>query len=96
MFGGGKRPVPAAPGTELRIGPSDAVDGTVRAGQVVVAGTMRGALSAGTSVRIEQGGRCEGQIHAPRLSVARGASVRAACRIGVPVEEPQPLEEARA
>ncbi len=87
MFG--RRRAPVA-GEGLVVGPSDAVQGTVAAQAVTVAGRVDGTLDVAGGLVIAPGGRVAGTMQATRLVIEAGAAVRAACRVGLPAGESAP------
>ncbi|HSB60984.1 MAG TPA: polymer-forming cytoskeletal protein [Vicinamibacteria bacterium] len=61
---------------DLRIGPGGSVKATVEAQSVVVSGELLGDCRASQRVEIQATGRLTGNIGAPRVVIAEGASFR--------------------
>ena len=55
---------------------------SVSARVIVVRGAVRGDLTAGEAVRLEEGARVVGDLRAPRISIAKGALVRGLVQTG--------------
>ena len=55
---------------------------SVSARVIVVRGAVRGDLTAGEAVRLEDGARVVGDLRAPRISIAKGALVRGLVQTG--------------
>ena len=96
---GRRKSVPSGDG--LVVGPSDAVQGTVAAQAVTVAGRVDGTLDVAGSLVVGPTGRVAGTVRATRLVVETGAVVRAACRVGLAADEaapalPEPPRDERA
>jgi cytoskeletal protein CcmA (bactofilin family) len=85
----GRRRAPVA-GEGLVVGPSDAVQGTVAAQAVTVAGRVQGTLDVAESLVIVESGRVSGTVRATRLVVEAGGAVRAECRVGLAPDEAVP------
>jgi cytoskeletal protein CcmA (bactofilin family) len=55
---------------------------TVRAGELIVKGTVSGEVLATTRVDVQRTGRLEGPLRARRLEVRLGGTVNGPCSIG--------------
>lgn len=77
-------------GAGLVVGPDDAVEGTMAAAAVIVAGRMAGTLDVATTLHVAPTGHVHGTVRATRLVVEAGATVRAAVRIGVAADAAPP------
>ncbi len=55
---------------------------SVKARAVVVRGAVRGDLTGEEAVRLEEGARVVGDLHAPRIAIAKGALVRGLVQTG--------------
>jgi cytoskeletal protein CcmA (bactofilin family) len=62
------------------------VQGTIRAGVLIVAGEVRGQILGATRVEIQPGGRVTGQIETKALVAPEGALLDCDCRMGVDSE----------
>jgi cytoskeletal protein CcmA (bactofilin family) len=60
----------------LHVGPEAQVDANISAAAVVVAGVVRGNLSADTRVEIVQGGSLTGTVRSGSFAAADGANVK--------------------
>ncbi len=58
----------------VRVAPQGRVEGTVAGRVVVVAGTVRGDIAAAETAELESSARVTGNITAPRIRIADGAS----------------------
>ncbi|HOC41972.1 MAG TPA: polymer-forming cytoskeletal protein [Thermoanaerobaculales bacterium] len=58
----------------VRVAPQGRVEGTVAGRVVVVAGTVRGDISAAETAELESSAKVTGNITAPRIRIADGAS----------------------
>ncbi|MCS6799229.1 MAG: polymer-forming cytoskeletal protein [Myxococcota bacterium] len=63
-------------GGQLLVETGGSVRGNVRARVVTIRGTLVGDATATESFRVEEGGSMVGDVHAPRVRVARGARFR--------------------
>ena len=63
-------------GGELRIGNKARVEATVHARNIVIEGKLNGDVSADERVELVAGSNVNGNIKAPRIVVAEGASFR--------------------
>lgn len=63
-------------GGELRIGTKARVEATVHARNIVIEGKLNGDVSADERVELVAGSNVNGNIKAPRIVVAEGASFR--------------------
>jgi cytoskeletal protein CcmA (bactofilin family) len=63
-------------GKELRIGPGGSVKAKVQAQSVIVSGEMVGDCHATHRVEVQASGRLLGNIRAPRVVIAEGASFK--------------------
>ena len=72
----------------LEIGEGAALEATVEAGEIVVAGRVAGALRATRRLELRPTARVRGRIEAPRLAAAAGARVEGDCRVGGPGRTP--------
>jgi cytoskeletal protein CcmA (bactofilin family) len=75
----------------LHVGPDARVDANITADAIVVAGVVRGNLSADTRVEILPGGSLTGSVKSGSFAAADGASVKGEVwveRAPEPVEEP--------
>jgi cytoskeletal protein CcmA (bactofilin family) len=61
--------------SRLTIGGSGRIDAEVRARWIVVSGEVNGDITAGDRLEITAGGRTKGNLRAPRIVVAEGASM---------------------
>src|SRR5512145_688051 len=61
---------------DLRIGPGGAVKASVQAAAVVISGELTGDCTANVRVEIQATGRLFGNIRAPRVVIAEGATFR--------------------
>ena len=62
----------------LTIGPNGDVQGEISASQVTVVGKVSGNIVASERIEVRDSGRVEGDLVAPRLSVAEGALINGA------------------
>lgn len=85
-----RRREPAPPRDGLVVGPADRVQGTVTAQAVTVEGEFDGTLTVRERLVVASGGQVVGAIDTVRLSIEAGASVRAACRVGLAADEALP------
>ncbi len=72
----------------LEIGEGAALEATVEAGEIVVAGRVEGALRATRRLELRPTARVRGRIDAPRLAAADGARIDGDCRVGGPGRTP--------
>lgn len=75
----------------LHVGPDARVDANITADAIVVAGLVRGNLSADTRVEILSGGSLTGSVKSGSFAAADGASVKGEVwveRVAPAVEEP--------
>ena len=66
----------------LTVDPAGLVGANLNARVIVVHGAVRGDLTADDVVRLEDGARVVGDIHAPRIAIAKGALVRGLVQTG--------------
>jgi len=64
------------------------IQGLVRAGSVLVNGSIRGTVAAVEKVHLDTTARVQGRIHAPRISIVEGARFDGEIRMGEPAREP--------
>lgn len=72
----------------LEIGEGAALEATVEAGEIVVAGCVVGTLRATLRLELGPTARVHGRIETPRLAAAAGAVVDGECRVGGPRSTP--------
>jgi cytoskeletal protein CcmA (bactofilin family) len=63
-------------GHALTVGPDADIRATIHAGTVIVLGAVSGKITAEHKVEIRPSGSVEGDITAPRLAMADGATLR--------------------
>lgn len=91
-------------GGSLVVGEGGEVDGEIKAGQIFVSGTLRGAVEATERLQIAPGGRVLAEIVTPSLVIEDGAIFEGKCTMtgdgGVAVpraaEQPRLIEAAGA
>jgi cytoskeletal protein CcmA (bactofilin family) len=66
----------------LTVDPAGLVGANINARVIVVRGAVRGDLTADDVVRLEEGARVVGDVHAPRIAIAKGALVRGLVQTG--------------
>ena len=66
----------------LEIGEGAALEATVEAGEIVLAGRVEGVVRATRRLELGPNARLCGRIDSPRLAAADGARVDAECRVG--------------
>jgi cytoskeletal protein CcmA (bactofilin family) len=59
----------------LTIGDSATVEATVTADSVIIQGTVKGDLAAVHKIAVQQSAKVEGELSAPAISVAEGATI---------------------
>ncbi len=64
---------------EIVVGEKAVVEGDLKVGKVVVAGTLRGMIQASTCVEIQKSGKVEGDIVAPVVTIESGALFHGNC-----------------
>jgi len=69
-------------GRVLEIGPDGVVKGDVRAQEATVAGQVHGTMVVESRLELRSTGKVDGEVFARRMSVAEGAVVNAAMRMG--------------
>lgn len=75
-------------GSELILGESGVVEGTVEGDTVIVDGFVRGNIRASSKVIISETGRMVGNIEAPNIAIRFGAFFEGKCLMnGVPVSQ---------
>ncbi|MDX2192877.1 MAG: polymer-forming cytoskeletal protein [Gemmatimonadales bacterium] len=86
------------PPSGLVVGPADRVHGVAVAQSVTVAGQFEGRLEVHERLAVVPGGVVHGTIGARELAIEPGATVRAECRVGFPLDAPvaRPLAEPAA
>lgn len=63
----------------LIVGEGGELEGEIRAGEVFVAGTVRGTIYAERKVQIAPGGRVTADLHTPGLVIENGALFEGKC-----------------
>jgi cytoskeletal protein CcmA (bactofilin family) len=63
-------------GRDLRVGPGGVVKANVHAQSIVVSGELQGDCQATQRVELQATGRLTGNIRAPRVVIAEGATFR--------------------
>jgi cytoskeletal protein CcmA (bactofilin family) len=63
-------------GHQLTITTDGSVNADITAETILVEGRVKGSLRAATRLVLQSGSNVNGEIHAPRLSIAEGASVQ--------------------
>jgi cytoskeletal protein CcmA (bactofilin family) len=79
----------------LTIGPNGDVQGEVSAKQVTVVGKVAGNVIASERIEVRETGRIQGDLVAPRLTVAEGAVINGAITMkdGGALSQPRPGEK---
>jgi cytoskeletal protein CcmA (bactofilin family) len=72
---------------ELRVAPGGRVNATVHAASIVVSGEIVGNCVATHRIDIQASGRVTGDIRAPRIAIAEGASFKGKSEMGRSVEK---------
>lgn len=77
----------------LIVGPQAILEADVRARTIIVAGTLRGNVSARERFELQEQGSLEGTLEAPRIHVREGALLRA--KVAMPARTaPAPVVDA--
>jgi cytoskeletal protein CcmA (bactofilin family) len=66
----------------LCVGPEASVEAHLSAEEIVVAGEVRGNLTARRRIELRSGARVQGSVRTARLVVAEGAVLDGSCRTG--------------
>ncbi|HEY3295907.1 MAG TPA: polymer-forming cytoskeletal protein [bacterium] len=72
----------------ITIGSTGVVEGNISGEDVIVAGKVKGSLSARGRVSLESSAQIEGDLNTSRLSIAEGAVFRGLSNMGVTVRAP--------
>jgi len=75
---------------ELLVGEGGVVEGEVKVGSLVVAGTVRGTVWVTKKLVVHAGGRVSAEVHTPKLVVDEGGVIDGAVHMGgdVPAANP--------
>jgi len=66
----------------ITIGPTGSVDGNITGEDIIIAGKVKGTLSARGKIALESTAQIEGDLHTGRLSIAEGAVFRGQSNMG--------------
>ena len=72
----------------LEIAECAALEASVEAAEILVAGRVEGALRASRRIELAPTARVRGRIDTPRLAAADGARVDGECHAGIPGKTP--------
>lgn len=67
---------------ELLVGEGGVVEGEIRVGSLVVAGTVRGTVRVARKMVVHAGGRVVAEVHAPKLVVDEGGVIDGPVHMG--------------
>jgi len=80
-------------GGTVSVGPHGAVVGNIDAFAVIVEGAVKGDIHAAQSLQIRGSATIVGDMHTPRIAVARGAQLRGNIRMRPDLAPPSDLDE---
>ena len=83
----------SVPEHTLIVGQQALVEADVQARAIVVAGTLRGNVSARERFELQEQGSLEGTLEAPRIQVREGAMLRV--KVSMPARKTPPADTAR-
>jgi cytoskeletal protein CcmA (bactofilin family) len=77
----------------ITVGSTGTVEGNINGEDIIIAGKVKGTVSARGRIALESSAQIEGDLNTSRLSIAEGAVFRGLSNMGVAVRTPQrPVE----
>jgi len=75
---------------ELFVGEGGLIEGEIRVGRLVVAGTVQGAVWVTERLVVHQGGKVLAEVHAPKLVMEEGGLLEGQVHMTAGSDAPQP------